>query len=453
MAFRYRNRGSRAGRRPISVLVPARLRGREGAGHARSGVGGRPALRYHDTMLSFEDALRTILDHIPPPEPEETLLSLAAGRALAADVRADRDSPPFDSSAMDGYAVRASDAAAGAILRVTEEILAGRMPTRPVGSGEAAAVMTGAPVPDGADAVVKVEDTEVVEGGVRLARAATPGDHIRLQGENRRAGEIVLAAGTGIGPVEIGVLATVGLATVPVFRRPTLAVVATGDELVAVEDEPGPARIRNANSSTLLAQGHDAGARTLDLGRVEDEPAATRRAIRDGLESDVLVLSGGVSMGTRDLVAEALVDEGVEILFHRVRIKPGKPLLFGRRGKTLVFGVPGNPVSTFVTFELFVRPAIRARAGFRRTVRPVVPAVLAEDTPAGVRRRLFAPAILRPGAAGWQVAPVPWRGSGDAFGLAGANALLIYPEDVGARAAGTLVDVVPLTGALRCEAS
>ncbi len=407
-------------------------------------------------MLSFEDALRSILDHVPPPEPEETPLPLAADRALAADVRADRDSPPFDASAMDGYAVRASDAIPGAVLRVTEEVLAGRMPTLAVGPGEAAAVMTGAPVPDGADAVVKVEETEVVEGCVRLTSAATPGDHIRTQGENRRAGEVVLTAGTGIGPVEIGVLATVGLATVPVFRRPTLAVVATGDELVAVEETPGPARIRNANSSSLLAQGHDAGARALDLGRVEDDAAATRRAIREGLESDVLVLSGGVSMGTRDLVAEALADEGVEIVFHRVRIKPGKPLLFGRRGKTLVFGVPGNPVSTFVTFELFVRPAIRALAGFRRTVRPIVPATLSEDTPAGVGRRLFAPAILRTGVAGtagWQVAPVAWRGSGDAFGLASANALLIYPEEVGPRDAGTLVDVVPLTGALRCEAS
>jgi molybdopterin molybdotransferase len=405
-------------------------------------------------MIPFEDALRIVLENVPAPTAEDVPLMESVGRALSRDILADRDAPPFDASAMDGYALRAGDAAYGAVLRIVEEIPAGRVPRRAVGAGEAAVIMTGAPLPAGADAVVRVEETERIEDrrAVRLLGPITRGEWVRPRGENRRAGDVVLRAGQEIRPAEIAVLASSGHVRAPAYVRPTVVIASTGDELVPVEATPGPGQIRNSNSVVVMAQARAAGAHVLSLGIVEDEIEATRRMIREGLAQDVLLVSGGVSMGERDFVVECLRAEGVEILFHKVATKPGKPLAFGRHGRTLVFGVPGNPVSAFVTFEVFVRPALRKLMGHTRLHRTIVDARPVAPIPRQGSRRTLLPARVQRGVGGPAVRLVRYRGSGDPHGVAEANALVIVPAGGEVENVET-VPVMLLDGALEADAS
>jgi molybdopterin molybdotransferase len=384
------------------------------------------------------------------PQPSETVpLEKAAGRVLREAAVADRDQPPCDNSAMDGFALRAADATEpGAELRILGDILAGDpSPGRPAGRGEAYRIMTGAPMPPGADTVVMVEHTEAAgEGRVRLGRAAEAGRHIRRRGEARRAGEELVAAGTTLGPAEIGLLASVGLARVPVGRRPRVAVLSTGDEIVPVESDPLPHQLRNGNGPMLAARAVAAGASVgppLWSGDALDD---LRAATRAGLEAEILVATGGVSMGEADRVGQAFAAEGVEQVFHRVAVKPGKPLWFGRRGETLVFGLPGNPVSCLVGFLLFVEPALRRMAGCGRPHPPTVRARLTAALRSLREREAYHPVALEPGEGGWRAAPVPSTGSADLASLAVADALAITPAGGPSPGAGDPVEILLLPG-------
>ncbi|HEY2908760.1 MAG TPA: gephyrin-like molybdotransferase Glp, partial [Gemmataceae bacterium] len=306
-------------------------------------------------MLEVAEALAAVLERVEPLKAGlEPLSAALVHRILAADVHADRDSPPFAKSLRDGYAIRAADAADSRVLPIVEEIAAGAMPKKAIGAGEAARIFTGAPMPDGADAVVMQEDAEAVGAGVRvLQNAVRPGQWVFPRGAEMRAGETVLAAGTRLNAAAIGLLAGIGLAQVPVIPRPRVTILATGDELVPVNAAPGPGQIRNSNGPMLAAQAAPLAA-VADLGIVRDSEDAMRAAIGKVLAtSDVVILAGGVSAGKFDLVPGVLERLGVAAHFHKVRMKPGKPLLFGTKDGVLVFGLPGNPVSAWVCFELF----------------------------------------------------------------------------------------------------
>jgi molybdopterin molybdotransferase len=329
---------------------------------------------------------------------------------------------------MDGYAVRAADVSGPVALSLIEEVPAGRSPTRPVGPGQTTRVMTGAPIPDGADAVVPHEQTEAAGRTIHFRRPSSPGQFILPRATEMAAGEVVLPAGTVLTPAALGLLAAVGRTSVTVFPTPRLAIISTGDELVEPDAMPGPGQIRNSNGSLLQALAGRARAIPHYLGIARDEPAALDRLVRQGLEeADVLVLSGGVSAGRFDFVPDVLRAAGVEAHFHKVRMKPGKPLFFGTRGRTLVFGLPGNPLSSFVGFELFVRPALRKLAGHAIPGPEFAPIPLAADLAADHDRPTYAPARLDVGADGLRVRPLPWFGSADLRAFLTADALVGLP--------------------------
>ena len=403
-------------------------------------------------MLSVEDARRVIIEHSALLRAESVPLAASIlGRVLAETVAADLDMPPLDRSVMDGYAVRCADCRDGnAALLVVEEITAGNLPTRAIASGEASRIMTGAPIPDGADAVVVVEKTRPIPPD-RVAILDTPvqGRHIVRRGQEMRRGDVLLSPGAVLRPQEIGVLATAGKAAVLVTPAPRVAILATGDELVEVSAVPGPGKIRNSNAPMLLAQARRAGGLPHDLGIGRDSLDSLLPLIEEGLRSShVLILSGGVSAGTRDLVPEALAAAGVVAHFHKVRLKPGKPLLFGTvdrpEGKRLVFGLPGNPVSSFVCFELFLRPALRRLAGFADLDLPEVPATLAREASFQNDRPTYHPARLLRTPDGWEVEPVESFGSADLRALLKADALLRLPPGEIRYPAGHRVDVLRL---------
>lgn len=381
-------------------------------------------------MLEVADALAEILARCRPikPFPSEFLPGLA-GLVLAADVRADCDLPPFDKSLRDGYAVRSADAGE---RRVVEEIAAGAMPSKTVGAGEAARIFTGAPIPGGADAVVMQEDAEVLpDGRVRIPGPVRPGQWVFARATEMRAGEVVIPSGTLLNPAAVGVLASVGAGGVPAFLLgPRVHVLATGDELVGPSDKPGPGRIRNSNGPMLAAAVLRQGSGTVgvDLGIVRDDPAEMRQRIASALrDPSVLILAGGVSVGDYDLVPQVLAELGVEVHFRQVRMKPGKPLLFGTKGDTLVFGLPGNPVSAFVCFELFVRPALRKLAGHADPGPRTVRLPLAEAISEVNDRPTYRPAKLEVAEVGWDVRPLPWGGAPDLRSLVAADALVVLP--------------------------
>ncbi|MCS7047528.1 MAG: molybdopterin molybdotransferase MoeA [Gemmataceae bacterium] len=400
-------------------------------------------------MLSVSEAQSLILAATSPLPPCAIPLREAVGLVLAEDAVSDLDAPPFDKAMMDGYAVRASDAAeSGAELTVIEEVTAGRTPTLPLGPGQATRIMTGAPLPAGADAVVMIERTRLLgPGRVRLDTVVKPEQNVLRRATEMRRGEVVLAAGTQLRPQEIGVLALVGRATPLCHPRPRVAIVPTGDEIVEPHEQPGPGQIRNSNGPMLLAQVQRAGAFGRLLATARDTEASLREQVSLGLQDDVLILSGGVSAGKLDLVPEVLARSGVRIEFHKVEMKPGKPMLFGvkERGNasppTLVFGLPGNPVSGYVCFELFVRPALRRL----RNVPPgpsLVQATLTVDHPHRTDRPTYHPARLTVGDRGWEAQATPWFGSADLRGLTAANALLVLPPGDHHHTAGTLVPVL-----------
>jgi molybdopterin molybdotransferase len=379
-------------------------------------------------MLPVEGALEIVLAHTPRLEPEEVELAEALGRVLAEEVRADADMPPFDRSAMDGYAVRAADVTgAPVVLEVAGQIRAGQYPDHPLPPGQAMQVMTGAPVPAGATAVQPVEKTRAVDGGkrVEILETVVTGAHIARQGCEVGAGGVVLEAGRAIDPATMAVLAAVGKARVAVGRRPTVAVLVTGDELVDVWDTPRSGRIRNSNGYAILAQARLAGAEVRSLGVAPDQADRIADAVRQGFAADVLVISGGVSEGAFDLVEEVLARFDVGLLFTKVAIKPGAPLVFGRRGDKLVFGLPGNPVSAQVTFDIFVRAALLRMQGSRVVSRPIVEVELLEAMTNRSGRTNHLPARIRVQDGRLVAARVPTAGSADVVAHAAANGLVI----------------------------
>jgi molybdopterin molybdotransferase len=411
-----------------------------------------PAKAKGAPLLSVADAQAIVLREARPLAAAETPLTPAAfGLVLAADVTSDMDMPPHDKSMMDGYAVRRADLPGGrGVLRVVEEITAGQTPRHSLGAGEAARIMTGAPVPAGADAVVMVERTRLLDGGrVQIEdRPPEPGQNILRRGREMRAGEVVLSASSVLRPQEVGLLATVGRTSAMLVPAPRVAVLSTGDELVEAPAAPGPGQIRNSNGPMLVALAARAGAVPRPLGIGRDRLDSLRPLVEEGLRADVLVLSGGVSAGVLDLVPGVLAEAGVVAHFHKVAMKPGKPVLFGSRDaggrRTLVFGLPGNPVSTLACFALFVRPALRRLAGHADAGPRTVPATLAEDFPYRTDRPTYHPARLEVTPGGWRVRPVPWFGSADLRGLTQADALLPLPAGDHRHRAGQAFDVLPL---------
>ena len=401
-------------------------------------------------MLEVADALATVLKYAKPLQTEVAALTSAAlGQVLAADITADMDSPPFAKSLRDGYAVRSADCASpNAELRVVEEVAAGKMPTKPVGAGEASRIFTGAPLPDGADAVVMQEHAQPLDGGrVKVIDGDVRArQHVYAQGTESKAGAVVLARGTPINPAAFGVLAGVGKTAVAAFPFPRVGIVATGDELVEANMRPQPGQIRNSNGPMLTAQTVRGGGLPRYLGIARDDHAITKSLVAEGIAvSDVVLIAGGVSAGDFDLVPEVLKELGVTIHFRQVRVKPGKPLLFGTTdaGK-LVFGLPGNPVSSFVSFELFVRPAVRILGGHGEAGPRTIRLPLAEGLAESNDRPTYHPAQLVLGESGWSVRPLAHTGSPDLVGLQPADALLALPAGDTRADRGTPVNVVLL---------
>ena len=327
-------------------------------------------------MPTYEEARSIILANVAPLGPERVELLAALGRVLAEDVTAPWDMPSRDNSAMDGFAVRAADCRAGGSLRVTGSIPAGGTGSPAVEPGCAVRIMTGAPVPPGCDAVVPIEETETRNGDIILRGNVNRPQHIRFRGEDVRSGDTVLAAGTVVHPPEISMLASFGKAIVPVYRRARVAVLSTGDELVELGERPADGEIINSNTLSLAAAVREAGAEPVLLGIARDNRVSHREKMAEGLKADALVTSAGVSAGDRDLVRECLAEFGVRQMFWRVEVKPGGPLAFGMKEEKPVFSLPGNPVSTLVTFEEFVRPALLRMMGHRRVIKPYVQATL-----------------------------------------------------------------------------
>ncbi len=372
------------------------------------------------------------------PAVEEVALDAAAGRVLAVDVPADRDAPPLDRSARDGYAVRAADLPGE--LEVIGEVRAGQQFAGAVRPGQAVEIMTGAPVPAGADAVVMVEDTHAADGRVSIERSVEPAQAINRRGWEAAAGEIVLRAGRRLDYTGIAALAAFGHSRVSVYRRPTVAIVATGDEIVEVEETPAAFQIRNSNTHSLAAQVARAGGVPMVLPLARDTVEHTRQMVSRGLEADLLLLSGGVSAGKYDVVEEVLAGFGAEFYFDRVLIQPGQPLVFGRACGKFFFGLPGNPSSTMVTFEIFARAALELLGGQAETAltMPWVRLTREFRHRAGLTR--FLPALLT--ADGAEVTPVAWHGSGDIPALARANAFLVADPAKEVYAAGESIRVL-----------
>lgn len=351
-------------------------------------------------MVSFDDALKTILDNVSPVGTEQLALTEAVGQVLAESVVAPWDLPFWDNSAMDGYAVRWEDCrAVPCRLRVTGNLPAGVSAEGvAVVPGGAVRIMTGAPLPEGADAVVPVEDTDETSGEqVTIREPVRAGQHIRRRGEDVRHGERILSAGTVLRPAEISLLASCGKPLVQVQRRPVVAVLSTGDELVEVGTVPGPGQIVNSNTLALAAAVREAGAVPRVLGIARDNRPSHLELMRQGLAADALITSAGVSAGDRDLVRVVLDELGVKFLFWKVAVKPGKPTAFGLFEGRPVFCLPGNPVAGMVTFEAFVRPALLKMQGRRKVLRPTLGAVLREPLKPAGRLRFLRVVLEREG--------------------------------------------------------
>ena len=442
-------------------------------------------------VLSFEDAYEVVREHCgqllkaEDRTSEEVLLLQSAGRVLAEPVKADRDFPPFPRATRDGFAVRADDLARGVtLLRVVGQVRAGDSYDLPVGSGEAVEIMTGAAVPAGADAVVMVEYTERktqevdhegtqrkesgdrggigdydnvldiasnerpkqeekrTEDLVEIQRAVGSGENVVPAGAEAHAGQELLPRGVRLGPAQIALAAAAGKASVTVYRKPRVAILSTGDELVEVAEKPGPSQIRNSNSYSLAALVAECGGEPVQLPIAPDEQGKLTELIEQGLKADMLLLSGGVSMGKFDLVEQALNTLRAKFFFTGALIQPGKPVVFGEVGAIPFFGLPGNPVSVMVTFELFARQVVEALSGAEPERLKSAKAKLKKEfkTKTGLTR--FLPALLSGGLDDPEVELVPWQGSGDMLAAARANCYLVVPPDREKLAKGEMVTVV-----------
>jgi molybdopterin molybdotransferase len=401
------------------------------------------------TLIEIDDARRRVLERAGALADESVGLRDALGRVLAHDVHALDPVPAFDSSAMDGFALRSADASgagprAPVALRVAGESRAGRPSSAEVGREEAIAISTGAVIPAGADAVVAVEQARSVDGRVEVLTAVAPGDYVRLAGEDIRARELVLARGTRVGAAELGVLASLGLAEVSCVRRVRVAVITTGDELVALGAPLTPGAIHDANAYSVPALARELGAVPRPVVTVPDDAEATRRAIEDALaRADVVVICGGVSVGVHDHVRPSLAALGVDEHFWGVALRPGKPTWFGTRGATLVFGLPGNPVSAMVTFTLFVGPAVDVLSGAATGLRHTS-ATLTRDYAKAPGRAHAVRCRLTLSEHGWRAEPTGDQRSHILTSMLGADALAIIPTASGDVHAGERVEVALL---------
>jgi molybdopterin molybdotransferase len=402
-------------------------------------------------VLPFEAARLLVESHaggLCPGRTEMVPLADSAARVLAQDGIADRDIPPFPRATRDGYAVRAEDLSqVPSSLAVVGEVRAGSALELRVSCGQAAEIMTGAAVPAGADAVVMIEYATRHAGSVEIHRPVLRGENIVPAGAEARRGDVLLPAGTCLRPAAIGVAASVGMSEVRVFARPTVAILATGDELVEITARPGPTQIRNSNTYSLAAQVRAAGALPVLLPPAPDNPEALRLGIQEGLRSDLLLIAGGVSAGRYDMVEEALSRFDAELLFTGVLIQPGRPLVFGRvpagASASYFFGLPGNPVSTLVTFELFVRPMIEALAGATPSPLAFPKARLKHEVRAKPGLTRFLPASLTGHFERAEVSLVPWQGSGDMAAAARANCFLVVPPECERILPGEMASVLP----------
>lgn len=397
-------------------------------------------------MITVDEAISIVLERVDTLGFETVALEDAPGRILAEPVLSDIALPPFDRARMDGYAVRSSDVArAPARLRVIGEIAAGAEFDGELGVGEAIKIFTGAPIPRGADAVQKVEVTKSDGHFVIIEESVRPGQFVTPKASEVAAGQTIAEPGREIGPAEMAVLASFGYSRVRVGARPRVAVISTGSELVDVWENPAGAQIRNSNSYTIASYARRAGAAIDLLGTIEDTPEATRRALVEASGSrDIVVTSGGVSMGDYDLVKAALSEIGAEIFFDKVIIRPGKPIVFARRANTYFFGLPGNPVSTSVTFNVFVRPAIRKLQGDLSPLLTVVRARLARSIKDSSSRRSYLPGnlFIKDGLA--VVEALRWGGSSDLVAFMKANALIVVAEHMHEIAEGEIVETLIL---------
>src|SRR5258707_4496848 len=404
----------------------------------------------HAGVVPFEQARAIIeqyCERVTPSGADTTSLLSASGRVLAEAILADRDFPPFPRATRDGYALRAADVGIDpATLRTIGQIKAGSSFPGTVGSGEAVEIMTGAAVPQGADAVVMVEYTSHSGDQVTVQRTSAQGESIVPAGSEASAGDEMLPCGARLGFAQIAVAAAVGKTTVRTYKKPSVAILSTGDEVVDAARSPGPFQIRNSNSYSLAAQVIAAGGDPVILPIAPDEEAALRSLIEEGLKSDMLLLSGGVSMGKFDLVEQALMALGAEFFFTGALIQPGRPVVFGQvmvdQRRIPIFGLRGNPISTMVTFELFAKPVIEALSGAVPATPPFPQARLTREikTKTGLTR--FLPGFLRGSLEAPQVAVIPWQGSGDLMASAQANCYVVVPPDRDLLSAGEMVSVL-----------
>lgn len=403
-----------------------------------------------ERVLRFEQALEVVMEHARGASVARTVETVglldSVGRVLAEPVRADRDQPPFNRSTRDGYAVRAQDT--GGMLRVVGSVRAGERWEKSLEAGEAVEIMTGAPVPAGANAVVMVEHTALENGTLRVSegRDVRVGQNIVLGGAEALAYALLLRVGTVIGAAEIAVAASCGCAELRVSVKPGVAIVATGDELVELDEPMEDAQIRNSNSYALAAMVRAEGGEAVRLAVARDTREDVRARIAESRKADLLVLSGGVSMGKYDLVEEVLAELGAEFFFTGALIQPGKPVVFGRLprdgGWSYFFGLPGNPVSTQVTFGLFVAPMLRALAGREEIAPQFVEARLADDVKGGAKVTRFLPAELAGDWEGVTVRAVGWQGSGDVAANARGNCYVVLPAERGEFRTGEAVRVL-----------
>lgn len=399
-------------------------------------------------LIDIEQALAIVLDHVQFLTTEKTSLSQALFRTLAEPVSTDIDQPPFDRSLMDGYAVRAVDIQSPpATLQIVGQIAAGLMPQTEVGPGQAMQINTGAPIPCGADAVIPVERTQAEESGeaVLILDSAKPGKSITRRGTYKKARDVVLSPGSLLTPVNVGVCASAGAAEVEVYRRPRVAVIVTGDELVEVNERPIGAQIRNSNRYILETLIRSVHCEPFLQASTRDNPHQIKQAVSDSMDCNVICLTGGVSMGAFDFVPGVLKELGATIHFHKISIKPGRPALFATMpAGQLVFALPGNPVSALVGFGLLVAPALAALQG-RQEIPPLLQAELNGSLPAEGSRRAYYPASLSVSADGGYIAQLlSWHGSGDALGLAGAQGFIVRPEGSPAARNGEAVRILLL---------
>lgn len=401
-------------------------------------------------MLSYENARTKVIEkcrsigRVPGTETIELKNSL--GRVLAQEIRADRDYPPFDRAARDGFAVRSADCQReGATLRVIGEIAAGAGFSGSIGAGECAQIMTGAPVPQGADAVVMIEHTRAgaQPATVVIEHSASAGMNFVPRGSESKKGDVLLKAPARIGVAEASLAAQAGCAHLKVYRKARVAVLSTGNEVVEIGAQPGPYEIRNSNSASLSAQVALAGGEAVLLGNARDSEEQIRAGIERGLQEDAVIISGGVSAGKYDLVEPVLRELGAEFVFDSVEIRPGRPVVFATCRQKPVFGLPGNPVSTMVTFELFVTSALDMLNGIEPRSLPLLKARLTNAVEQRAALTHFLPALIEWGHGEVSVAALPWQGSGDMITVARGNCFLVVPQNKLKLAAGEWVDVLP----------